>query len=102
MLIHLSAWPEIEARLASGTPLSRTVVVPIGSNEQHGPTGLLGTDWMCPEIIAHAAERTDEALTVACGTGAVRLSRVQRPGKAAQSAEEMLRGFPVPVGTVLG
>ena len=65
MLIHLSAWPEIEARLASGTPLSRTVVVPIGSNEQHGPTGLLGTDWMCPEIIAHAAERTDEALTVA-------------------------------------
>ncbi|MDQ1154547.1 creatinine amidohydrolase [Brevundimonas sp. SORGH_AS 993] len=39
--------------------------MPIGSNEQHGPTGLLGTDWMCPEIIAHAAERADEALTVA-------------------------------------
>ncbi|PQZ81379.1 MULTISPECIES: methionyl-tRNA formyltransferase [unclassified Brevundimonas] len=44
----------------------------------------------------------DDALTVACGTGAVRLSRVQRPGKAAQSAEEMLRGFPVPAGTQLG
>ena len=44
----------------------------------------------------------DEALTVACGTGAVRLTRVQRPGKAAQSAEEMLRGYPIPAGTVLG
>lgn len=44
----------------------------------------------------------DDALTVACGTGAVRLPRVQRPGKAAQSADEMLRGFPVPAGTQLG
>ncbi|WP_296175204.1 methionyl-tRNA formyltransferase [uncultured Brevundimonas sp.] len=44
----------------------------------------------------------DEALTVACGTGAVRLTRVQRPGKAAQSAEEMLRGYTIPAGVVLG
>jgi methionyl-tRNA formyltransferase len=44
----------------------------------------------------------DDALTVACGTGAVRLIRVQREGKAAQSAEEMLRGFALPTGTVLG
>jgi creatinine amidohydrolase/Fe(II)-dependent formamide hydrolase-like protein len=56
MLLALSTWPEIEARLT----VSRTVVVPIGSNEQHGPTGLLGTDWLCPEIIAHAAH--DELL----------------------------------------
>jgi creatinine amidohydrolase/Fe(II)-dependent formamide hydrolase-like protein len=64
MLIHLSSWPEIEAQLAADHPLARTVVVPIGSNEQHGPTGLLGTDWMCPEIIAHAAEAGEPALTV--------------------------------------
>jgi creatinine amidohydrolase/Fe(II)-dependent formamide hydrolase-like protein len=51
MLLSFSTWPEIERRLEA----SRTVVVPIGSNEQHGPTGLLGTDWQCPEIIAHAA-----------------------------------------------
>ncbi len=61
MLIHLSTWPEIDARLRT----SKTVVVPIGSNEQHGPTGLLGTDWMCPEIIAHAAEKQDGSLIVA-------------------------------------
>jgi len=59
MLIHLSTWPEIDARLKT----TKTVVVPIGSNEQHGPTGLLGTDWMCPEIIA--AEKEDASLVVA-------------------------------------
>lgn len=64
MLIHLSSWPEIDARLKDGRPLSKTVVVPIGSNEQHGPTGLLGTDWMCPEIIAHAAEAAEAGLIV--------------------------------------
>ena len=53
MLLAFSTWPEIEAWLAR----SRTVVIPIGSNEQHGPTGLLGTDWLCPEIIAHEAHR---------------------------------------------
>ena len=53
MLLHLSSWPEIEARLQSST----AIVIPIGSNEQHGPTGLLGTDFLCPEIIAHEAEK---------------------------------------------
>lgn len=65
MLIHLSSWPEIDARLKQTQPLARTIVIPIGSNEQHGPTGLLGTDWLCPEIIAHAAEKTDDSLIVA-------------------------------------
>jgi methionyl-tRNA formyltransferase len=31
----------------------------------------------------------------------VDLLRVQRAGKAAQTPEDMLRGFPLPVGTVL-
>ena len=53
MLLHLSTWPEIEAQLKRST----AIVVPIGSNEQHGPTGLLGTDWLCPEIIAHEAQK---------------------------------------------
>jgi len=47
-------------------------------------------------------EVLDDGLRVACGDGVVRLLRVQRAGKAAQSAEEMLRGFPLPAGTVLG
>jgi methionyl-tRNA formyltransferase len=31
----------------------------------------------------------------------VRLLRVQRAGKAAQTPDEMLRGFALPVGTIL-
>ena len=58
MLLHLSTWQEIEAYLER----SRTVVIPIGSNEQHGPTGLLGTDWLCPEIIAHEAQKGSDLL----------------------------------------
>jgi len=58
MLLAKSTWPEIEAQLKRST----AVVIPIGSNEQHGPTGLLGTDWMCPEIIAHEAQNQGELL----------------------------------------
>jgi creatinine amidohydrolase len=58
MLLPLSTWPEIEARLGK----SKAIVIPIGSNEQHGPTGLLGTDWLCPEIIAHAAHEEGDLL----------------------------------------
>ena len=43
----------------------------------------------------------DERLTVACGTGALRLLRVQLPGRAAQEAAAFLRGRPVPAGSVL-
>jgi methionyl-tRNA formyltransferase len=43
----------------------------------------------------------DDALTIACGDGALRLTQVQRAGKGVQQAEEFLRGFPVAAGTVL-
>jgi creatinine amidohydrolase/Fe(II)-dependent formamide hydrolase-like protein len=58
MLLALSTWLELEARIGR----ARSVVIPIGSNEQHGPTGLLGTDWLCPEIIAHAAHQRGDLL----------------------------------------
>jgi methionyl-tRNA formyltransferase len=41
-------------------------------------------------------------LTVACGEGALRVSRVQRPGRRAMGADELQRGFPLPLGTMLG
>jgi methionyl-tRNA formyltransferase len=44
----------------------------------------------------------DNQLTVACGTGAVRLLRVQAPGGAAMAVADFLRGHPVPAGAVLG
>ncbi len=42
-----------------------------------------------------------DALTIACNPGAVRLVRVQRAGRGAMSADELLRGFAVPAGTRL-
>jgi methionyl-tRNA formyltransferase len=44
----------------------------------------------------------DDILTVACGEGALRLTRLQRPGKAAMDAGDVLRGFALPPGTMFG
>jgi len=44
----------------------------------------------------------DDTLTVACGRGALRPTRVQAPGRAVLDAAAFLRGHPVPRGTVLG
>ena len=43
----------------------------------------------------------DDALTVACGDGAVQLLRLQRAGKAAQTAQEFLNGLPLKKGMSL-
>ncbi|MBD2088732.1 creatininase family protein [Microcoleus sp. FACHB-1515] len=48
MLLHLSTWPEVEDYLTR----SQALILPIGSTEQHGPTGLIGTDAICAEAIA--------------------------------------------------
>ena len=46
-------------------------------------------------------EVLDDVLTVACGSGAVRLIRLQRAGKAAQDADVFLRGLSVVRGARL-
>ena len=51
--------------------------------------------------IASPGTVLDDALTIACGEGAVRLTQVQRAGAKAMSAEEFLRGTPLPPGTRL-
>jgi methionyl-tRNA formyltransferase len=43
----------------------------------------------------------DDQLTIACGSGAVRLIELQRAGKKPMTAAEVLRGFPLPPGTRL-
>ena len=43
----------------------------------------------------------DDRLTIACGQGALRPTLVQRAGKGAMSADELLRGFAIPKGSVL-
>jgi creatinine amidohydrolase len=57
MRLHLATWPQVEAYLKK----SRAIILPIGSTEQHGPTGLIGTDALCAEAVA---VRVGEALGV--------------------------------------
>lgn len=46
--LQLLAWPEVEAYLER----CRAVILPLGSTEQHGPTGAIGTDALTAEAIA--------------------------------------------------
>lgn len=48
MQLQLATWPEVEAHLNRHSG----IIVPIGSTEQHGPNGLIGTDAICPEVLA--------------------------------------------------
>ncbi len=43
-----------------------------------------------------------EDLTITCGSGAIRPTIVQRAGRPAMAVADLLRGRPIPVGTVLG
>ncbi|MCQ9155340.1 methionyl-tRNA formyltransferase [Acidomonas methanolica] len=47
-------------------------------------------------------EIVDDRLTVRCGVGALRLIRLQRPGRTMMEAEAFLRGQNLPAGTRLG
>jgi len=60
MKLALSTWQEIEHYLT----LSDGIIIPIGSTEQHGPNGLIGTDTICPERIAEAIEQRADVLVV--------------------------------------
>ena len=46
-------------------------------------------------------EVLDDRLTIACATGAVRPLVVQRAGRAPMTPQELLRGFPIPAGTII-
>jgi creatinine amidohydrolase len=58
MLLHLTTWIEVETYLQK----SQGIILPIGSTEQHGPTGLIGTDAICAEAIARGVGEATNAL----------------------------------------
>ncbi len=50
MRLATMTWPEAEAYLRQ----RQEIILPVGSTEQHGPTGLLGTDFLNAQSIAEA------------------------------------------------
>ena len=61
MRLDLSTWPEVASRLER----SPGILIPLGSTEQHGPGGLIGTDALVAEGIAARAAAEDDDILVA-------------------------------------
>lgn len=58
MLLQHQTWQEVERYLDHSTG----IILPIGSTEQHGPNGLIGTDAICAEVIARGVGEAAMAL----------------------------------------
>ncbi len=54
------------------------------------------------ELSGPPGETLDHGLTIACGSGSIVPTRVQRSGRAPMTTGELLRGFVIPVGARLG
>ena len=61
MRLEFSTWMEVESRLERSTG----ILIPLGSTEQHGPSGLIGTDALVAEGIAARAASQDDGILVA-------------------------------------
>ncbi|MBM09088.1 MAG: creatininase [Magnetovibrio sp.] len=64
MRLSHSTWLEVESYLGK----SDGIIIPLGSVEQHGPIGLIGTDTLCAESIANEiGNRTGALVAPAIG-----------------------------------
>lgn len=66
MRLQLCTWPQVEAYLKRSTG----IIIPVGSTEQHGQGGLIGTDALCAEQVALGVGEKADALvapTIAVG-----------------------------------
>jgi len=76
MLLHLSTWNEVETYLQT----SGGIIIPIGSTEQHGPTGLIGTDAICAEAIARGVGEATHAMVAPTINVGMALHHLAFPG----------------------
>jgi creatinine amidohydrolase len=80
-------WPQVENYLQK----DRRILIPIGSTEQHGPSGLIGTDYMTAEYLAAmAGSRTNVmvAPTICYGMAAHHMAF---PGTATLSPQTLIQ-----------
>ena len=61
--MHLAhaTWPQVRDYLEAHDG----IVIPLGSTEQHGPTGYFGTDSICARVIAESAAESRDDILVA-------------------------------------
>lgn len=58
MKLSETFWPHVEEYLKS----KKTILLPVGSTEQHGPSGLIGIDYLSSEKIAEAVGEKTQTL----------------------------------------
>lgn len=87
MLLHLSTWLEVEAYLEQ----SGGIILPIGSTEQHGPTGLIGTDAICAEAIARGVGEEINAIVAPTINVGMALHHTAFPGTISLKPSTMIQ-----------
>lgn len=87
MLLHLSTWLEVEAYLEQ----SKGIIIPIGSTEQHGPTGLIGTDAICAEAIAHGVGDATQSMVAPTINVGMALHHMAFPGTISLRPSTMIQ-----------
>ena len=79
MEIYLKTWPEVEEYLKT----KKDLIIPVGSTEQHGPTGLIGTDFLTAwEVAKKVGEKTGTMVASPVCYG-MALHHLAFPGSAA-------------------
>ena len=58
MKLAQMTWYDVDRRIAEGA----AIMLPVGSTEQHGPMGRIGTDTICAEAVALAAAEICDAI----------------------------------------
>ncbi|MBE9010364.1 creatininase family protein [Pseudanabaenaceae cyanobacterium LEGE 13415] len=86
MLLHLSTWQEVEDYLTRSTG----IILPIGSTEQHGPTGLIGTDAICAEAIAKGVGESTNAIVAPTINVGMALHHLAFPGSMSLRPSTMI------------
>jgi creatinine amidohydrolase len=79
MEIYLKTWPEVEAYLKD----KRSLILPVGSTEQHGPTGLIGTDFLTAWDIAKKVGEKIEVMVASPVCYGMALHHLAFPGSSA-------------------
>jgi methionyl-tRNA formyltransferase len=90
--------PEVDRRIRSLSPFPGAW---FEAPSDKGPVRVKVLSSRVSPAAGPPGEVLDDDLLIACGEGAVRLLSVQREGRAVQSGEVFLRGFALPVGTLL-
>ncbi len=87
MRLHLCTSNEVRDYLKC----SQGILMPIGSTEQHGPTGLIGTDAICAEVIAEATAQLTGAMTAPVIPVGMAHHHLEFPGTMALKPSTLIR-----------